>query len=440
MWLLPHFATLCTAAVHVYYRATRSGATIPAQGPVLVVGNHPNSLLDPAFLAWVAERPLRFLAKEPLFRDPLIGWLVRASGSIRVYRAQDDPAQMGRNRDTFAAAHDALARGAAVAMFPEGISHDRPSLAPLKTGAARIALGAAEQLGRAFPIVPVGLVFREKDVFRSEAHAQVGVAVPWDDLAAQGASREAVMELTRRLDEAMRTVTLNLARWEDEAVLRTAEAVWSTVRGASTEPGARVERLRAASEAWTILRAREDDRWATLARDVRDHARLLQVLRIEPADVETDPRLAGAVRWVLRRRSVESVALGLLAALATLVFWIPYRLTGVIAGRMSANRDTHSTYRVLVGAAVFLVWIGGLSIAAGMRAGWPWAVATLVAAPVLGVAGLFAVDRWQSSVAAVRRWWMLRADPRLSDLRARQAQLAQRLDEAAQQAVGSATP
>ena len=70
--------------------------------------------------------------------------------------------------------HDALASGAAVALFPEGISHSEPSLAPLKTGAARIALGAAPRAGGAFPIVPIGLVFRAKEIFRSEAHASVG--------------------------------------------------------------------------------------------------------------------------------------------------------------------------------------------------------------------------------------------------------------------------
>ncbi len=432
MWLLPHLATVCTAAVHVYYRATRSGGTIPPRGPVLVVGNHPNSLLDPAFLAWVAGRPLRFLAKEPLFRDPLIGWLIRGSGSIRVYRAQDGPSQVGRNRDTFAAAHEALAAGAAVAMFPEGISHDRPALAPLKTGAARIALGAATQLGGAFPIVPVGLVFRQKDLFRSEAHASVGAPVAWDDLALLGATRDAVTSLTARLDEAMRTVTLNLARWEDDAVLRTAEAVWSAEHGASAAAAARVDRLRAASHAWTVLRAQGDARWASLARDVRDHARVLRVLRIEPADVRADARPPAAVRWVLRRLSVASIALAAAAAVATLVYWLPYRLTGVIAGRMNSHRDSHSTYRVLVGAVVFALWIVGLALLGGRVAGWPWGVATLLLAPAVGVGGMFAVDRWQASTAAVRRWWMLRADPRLRDLRGRQAQLAARLDDAAQ--------
>src|SRR5690606_19668180 len=130
---------------------------------------HPNSLLDPMLVLAAAHRPVRFLAKAPLFDDPKVGWLVKAFRSIPVYLRHDDPTQVGRNDEMFRAVHAALGAGAAVALFPEGISHSEPSLTPLKTGAARIALGAAPLIGRDFPIVPVGLVFREKDRFRSAA-------------------------------------------------------------------------------------------------------------------------------------------------------------------------------------------------------------------------------------------------------------------------------
>src|SRR5690349_13163337 len=113
MWLLPHFPALSAAAIRVYYRASCDGGSVPSEGPVLIVGNHPNSLMDRVFLAWASRRPVRFLAKAPLFSNPLVGWLVRGSGSIPVYRRQDDSTLMARNDDTFRAVHDALADGAA---------------------------------------------------------------------------------------------------------------------------------------------------------------------------------------------------------------------------------------------------------------------------------------------------------------------------------------
>ncbi|HEV2149428.1 MAG TPA: lysophospholipid acyltransferase family protein, partial [Longimicrobiaceae bacterium] len=232
MWLLPALSRLSSLALHTFYRLEVGGERVPPRGPVLLVANHPNSLLDPAAVAAAAGRPVRFLAKAPLFGDRGVGWLVRGAGAIPVYRAQDDPAKMGANTDTFRAAHAALAEGDAVGIFPEGLSHSEPSLAPLKTGAARIALGAAERTGGSFPIVPVGLVFRRKERFRSEALLVVGEPVAWDDLAgAGGGEAAAVRELTRRIDEALRDVTVNLERWEDAPMVEWAEEVFAAELG-----------------------------------------------------------------------------------------------------------------------------------------------------------------------------------------------------------------
>src|SRR5207253_6590942 len=95
--------------------------------------------------------------------------LVRALDSLPVYRKQD-MADTARNRETFEQARELLARGGTLAICPEGTSHSEPSLKPLKTGAARIALGAASS-GAALDlqIVPAGLYYTAKTTFRSSA-------------------------------------------------------------------------------------------------------------------------------------------------------------------------------------------------------------------------------------------------------------------------------
>src|SRR5687768_2432788 len=236
MWLAPFLSHVANAALHVYYRLHRAGSVVPPTGPVLLVANHPNSLLDPAMVALAARRPVRFLAKAPLFKDPLVGFLVRGAGSIPVYRKADDPSQVGRNEEMFRAVHDALAGGAAVGIFPEGLSHSDPSLAPLKTGAARIALGTLASHNVRVPIVPIGSVFRDKNVFRSEALVTVGQAIAWDDLSADTADDgQAVRELTQRIDRALRDVTVNLDRWEDAALVELAEAIYAAEFGKRSE-------------------------------------------------------------------------------------------------------------------------------------------------------------------------------------------------------------
>jgi 1-acyl-sn-glycerol-3-phosphate acyltransferase len=202
--MLPFLTRVCGAAVRVYYRFTAEGVA-PRSGPVLFVANHPNSIVDAVVATAAAGRPIRFLAKAPLFEEQLMGWLVRAAGAIPVYRRQDDPALMERNATVFEAVHQALAAGDAVGIFPEGLSHSEPSLARLRTGAARISLGAANREEIRFPIVPIGIIHRQKERFRSDTLALVGPPVGWTDLAGRGEDDvEAVRELTRRIEAALR--------------------------------------------------------------------------------------------------------------------------------------------------------------------------------------------------------------------------------------------
>ena len=120
MWLVPAFSLVANAAARLYYRLTIAGERVPAAGPVLLVANHANSLIDPILVCAAARRPVRFLAKAPLFSDPKTAWMVRAVGAIPVYRRVDDPTLMRRNTDMFRAAYEVLAHGAALGIFPEG--------------------------------------------------------------------------------------------------------------------------------------------------------------------------------------------------------------------------------------------------------------------------------------------------------------------------------
>jgi 1-acyl-sn-glycerol-3-phosphate acyltransferase len=428
MWLAPFLSHVSNAALRVYYRLHRAGGVVPPNGPVLLVANHPNSLLDPAMVALAARRPVRFLAKAPLFTDPLVGFLVRGAGSIPVYRKADDPSQVSRNEEMFRAVHDALAGGAAVGIFPEGLSHSEPSLAPLKTGAARIALGTLAAHGVRVPIVPVGTVFRDKNVFRSEALVTVGQPIVWDDLSPDaGGDGDAVRELTQRIDRALRDVTVNLERWEDATLVELAEAIYAAEFGKAGDAAEWVTRLRTTTETLTHLRSSGEGS-VPLAKDIVRHARILKRSGLLPRDLVEDPKRPGRLWWLLRRLPLGGIIPLIVLAVGTAIFFVPYRLTGIVERRARPRDDVRATHKVLAGAIVFPLWIVVVSLLIGAMAGSLAGLLSLAGLPALGLFTLGLREQWaQARVEASRYLTLRRRRETIEPIREQQRELATRL-------------
>ncbi len=112
---------------------------IPA-GPCVVAANH-ESLLDPPLLAVASPYPMRFLAKEELWRYRPGAWLMDSLGGVPVRRGREGHVAVGK-------AAALLAAGEAVAIFPQGSVRG----GVWTRGAARLALEAG------VPIVPVRII------------------------------------------------------------------------------------------------------------------------------------------------------------------------------------------------------------------------------------------------------------------------------------------
>ena len=236
---------LARLVVGAFYRATRVGPALP-DGPVLLVANHPNALIDPAVIASMAGRPIRFVAKSTLFRGHPLGPLIRRSGAIPVYRRMDAGADMSRNVEMFTAVEAALSAGDAVCLFPEGVSHSTGRLAELRTGAARIALGSA-MTGTRVAIVPVGLNFERATRFRSRVTAVFGGPFWCDDLVAQHQPGDAgaVRALTERMGEHLRRLMIEADPRRELQLVHRVDRLYSAARGVSRSVEDQLRRRRA---------------------------------------------------------------------------------------------------------------------------------------------------------------------------------------------------
>lgn len=421
---------LARLAAFIYYRTSYRGGTVPSRGPVLLVANHPNSLLDPMLVAAAAGRKVRFLAKAPLFDDPKVGWLMRASRSIPVYRRQDNPSQLGRNAEMFSAVHTALVGGSAVAIFPEGISHSEPSLVEIKTGAARIALGAAARYGGAFPIVPIGIDLRDKVRFRSEAQVDIGAPVEWDDLAGRGVDdADAVRLLTDRIEAALRTLTVNLDAWHDAPLVDSALRIWEAADPARTDPDAHAMRRDITTRMLARVRAEQDAEGIDLAADIQRHHGRLARLGITPAQLGSDPGSGTVATNVVLRLTLLLPLMAIIGVIAWACYLVPYHITGRLVDRFRPELDIRATWKLMLGAVIYVVWTVVVALVTGVAADWWIALLVLLLLPVIGMVGLLVREEWRSTRHDARRWLLQRSRPGLiAALRSEQDDLAVRLD------------
>ena len=217
-------------AVHAYYKVERIGGALP-DGALLLVANHPNTLMDPAVIQTTAGRRIRFLAKSTLFAGHPLSPLIRRSGAIPVYRKMDPGVDTSRNVEMFSAVAAALAAGEAICLFPEGTSHARGRLESLRTGAARMVLGSCAA-GHPVTIVPVGLNFDALARFRSRVTAVFGRPVEYADLAASYARNEAaaVRTLTDRVEQRIRRLMVEAEPRHDLPIVERIDRLYTAAR------------------------------------------------------------------------------------------------------------------------------------------------------------------------------------------------------------------
>jgi glycerol-3-phosphate O-acyltransferase/dihydroxyacetone phosphate acyltransferase len=420
-----------TIALRWYYAdvAVQGRERVPSDGPLLILANHPNALIDPLLVGTTVPRRVLLTAKATLFEHPALAWLLDAVGVVPLRRAKDeahDGPQRSvtpeRNAQAFALVTSALRARQAVLVFPEGISHDDPALAPLKSGAARMALQAHREGVAGIRLLPMGLIFEEKERPGSRVLVRIGDPLDLDRWLAQNAAE--AQELTEALATRLRAVTLNFASAERAArAVRLARVLVALAgepapvrepESLDTEAAAAL-RIDAAVAALTDAPPHVVEAADALVARLDAIERELQRRGIHLADVRVSTRLPDAVTFVLREGPVIVLA-GIAGVLGWATHWIPLRAARVLARRTltdNPSRDQPAMRTILFGLLGVVLWyvaqFAVLTRLAGPLVAIGWLVVTFSAAHALRLRS----GRLQRALHRARTFLAFRADPSL---------------------------
>lgn len=421
-------------AARWYYRGVEieGAARIPATGPVLLLVNHPNELMDAIFAGLVAPRQLTFTGKATLFANPVLGAFLRHMRVVPLRRVQDErPAaadgvatavtDAARNADAFAAIHASLSAGQMVLIFPEGRSWDEPRLAPIKTGAARIALSAMSAGVRGIVLVPMGINYLGKQHVRSRVLVEIGQPIAVDALTRESAD---VDVLTREIARRLHAVTLNFDDDRDAS-----EALdLATVLAATTEEirplndpdapvAAKVTVARRADALRELLERGElsgdvEKRVLHIQRRLLGLRRTATKLGIRLDDVTLDTRLPAAGRFVVRELLLSAFGIPL-ATWGRINHFIPFALTRWLGARTATAQSNRAMNTVVLGLVLIPLFYLLQTTVVWQLFGWPWAVLYAVSLIPSGSWDLRYTERLRRLRMRALAWRHFREDPGL---------------------------
>lgn len=394
---------LVRAALNVFYRTIEVTGLehLDPAAPTILACNHPNSIVDPLLLGTFEDRQVSFCARDGLFRIPGFGALLRSVGAIPLRRRSDHGGPSVDNTGAFSACRDVLLAGGVLAIFPEGKTHSRMRIEPLKTGTARIALdavAASRALGPLPPdtpsrpplrIVPVGITYLVRHAFLSDVHVAVGP--PIDPAPPPGEPEDqAVRALTARVEQALRDLALHIEEEEDERFIAQVTAI---VAGIRADEGLDAGGQSPAERTALARRVLDAHRWMKQTEPYRT-AHLRQ--RIERYMEERRRLGLGGERAAFQHRGERRKPLSgprwaafllfgaPLAAYGLAVSLAPYALLRTSLRAFQPSTDRVALFKLLAGLALFsLCWAAQTAAVARFSAPLP---AALFAATLLPAA------------------------------------------------------
>ncbi|MGI9585708.1 MAG: 1-acyl-sn-glycerol-3-phosphate acyltransferase [Acidimicrobiia bacterium] len=218
----------------LYHRVeVRQAPHLTESGAQLANASHFGGFSDPLVLIYAMDRVPRFVGRDVIWKLAPARWVMNWVGAIPVHKPEDKGARTS-NDQMFASTYEALHDGELVTIFPEGITVDDPQIAAIKTGSARIALGARANGVKGLNLVSAGIHYSNKAALRSDVFVDIGYSMDLDSsidrYVAPGepedaSNHSAVRALTDDMERNLRRAAPDFEDWTRARTLGTAAQV-----------------------------------------------------------------------------------------------------------------------------------------------------------------------------------------------------------------------
>lgn len=349
----------CILVVKIFYRHYEVVGLeqLNTDKPVLLCANHANALADAVVLQAISTRLIHPLARSGLFKNPVLWPILKLIQAVPVYRRQDNEGDTSKNQDAFEQCYNLFDRKGVLLIFPEGQSHSDPSLRVLKTGAARVVLGASDA-GRQVPVVlPVGLNFSDKGRFRSTVLIKIGKPVAIDPFLGKKDENQ-VKSLTLAIYQGLDDVTLNVDSHEELDFIKSLERFFALRHGKYRQRSLelRFRAFKKLAQAEKRLTELYPEKMRDIKRRLQNFERMCRNWDIQDYHLTLSYKPALVTRFILR-------SLGILLIILPLGLWgivnsyIPFMLTRWSATWLAKGVDQYDTGKMVIGLFLFpLFW------------------------------------------------------------------------------------
>ena len=438
------FKYIVQIALKIFFRkiVIVQSEAMPNEGPMIVAANHPSTIMDASVVGCLLKQKPKFLTKATVFKKPLNRWLLQNMGAIPVQRAADSPDGKADTKFLFSKCFERLAAGDTILIFPEGVSKHGRQLHKIKTGAARIALGAEGEhaFGLGIKIITVGLNYSNPRRFRSDLYITIKPAIQvsdWQQTYIED-ERLAVQQLTAKISNQLQEQIIVTQDAAEDNLLQQIEDIYQNtlIDQIKTDEQLETKQFKASKSLEEALRYYQEtdaQRVAQLRIQLDNYFYNLQRLKLKDDLLESK---------ALKQSIFTAAVLKLLGLLLGFSIWLygllnnylAYRIPSLLAQFITKDEEYIAPIMMYIGILSFPIFYGlQIYLFSYLEPNFYGLFFYMISLPI---SGFFALHYWQRLKDTKDQWTLFSSfyskKKLFSKIITQRAAIVQELEEAQQ--------